>query len=281
MSGESEDFWHGPAPAARLGLYRLLFGLLIFAEVLTWLPDTRELFSNAAFHVPAGRWAPSPGAALALCLCLATSSLFLAIGLRTKTFLFCTLLFWHALVSIDTTNERAIHSVAQVIMAILLFSRCDQAYSLDAWLGPEREFPLPAPSCSFPLRLLQLEVAQIYFFSGVNKAATGGWLDGSTLAAILNSRWSTNAGLALQAALPDWAFPALGTSTLAFELLAPFLLFTRARPWAVAAALSFHLGIQLCLYVGSLGLHFILAVCVLFTDWSRPSLTKPELTVIK
>lgn len=278
------DFWHGPVPAARLGRYRLMFGLLLFGEVLSWLPDSRELFSNAAFHPP-GVWAPSPALAPVLVLCLAASCLFFAVGIRTKPFLLSALLLWNFLTGVDLTGERAIHTIAQVIMAVLLFSDCGRALSLDALLRRRRGLEVPALVCAFPLRLLQLEIAQVYFFSGLHKLAAGGWADGAALSLTLRSRWATDAGFALGTAAPPWLLAALGTATLAFELGAPVLLFTRFRPWAVGAGILFHLGIQTCLFVGSLGAHFLLALPVLFLgDFSapeeNPSLTKAASPVI-
>lgn len=263
------SYWHGDVRSDRLSLYRAGLGALLCAESLGRLPYAAELFSSDGFHE--GYWAahaPSPAVAYALAAMLVVTSAAMTLGFWSRLSTALTAALWGGLWAIDQINEKALHTLVVVVMAMLVTGDPGARFSLDDRLRMKRGAPrAPETACAMPLRLLQLHFAQVYFFAGVVKIFAAGWSTGAILSMSLASRWATPAGLWLSTRLPDVALRALGLGTILFELLAPFLLFVSwARPWVIAVGLCFHLGIQLSLGIGYLGAHFILALLVLFSS---------------
>lgn len=261
-----EAFLHREIPVEAVAAYRVGFGLLIAVEACTWLPYTRELFSSEGFHVPL--WdlpAPSPLVARALTALLVLAAGCFAIGLFTRTANAVTLAIWTYLQALDQIDEKAIHSIVVVVLALLLFTPSGAALSLDA-LG-RRRADRPRTHDAFVFRLIQFEFAQVYFFAGITKMTNPAWVSGSVLHHVVSSRWATDLGIWMSGWLPPLATRAGGLATILYELFAGLLLFLPAfRPWAIAAGVAFHLGIQSTLSIGFLGPHFLLALLVLFPE---------------
>ena len=155
------------------------------------------------------------------------------------------------LYGVDTINERALSSIVLVNLTIGLFSPWRNYLSLSNWRKPA-ETSSSSGTLGNPLyiRLWQMELLQMYFFSGVIKTMYPSWLDGSVLKQIFMGRWSQAPGLWLSHALPDFMYPILTIGTMTFELLLPFLFFwSKTRLIAVLLGLLFHLAIQTTLYI--------------------------------
>lgn len=267
MGTTARGFWHRKAPADSICLYRVGLGLITTWDAASWLPHSAELFSSDGFHLgPLAALSPPPSAAFALCLLLVISALCVAGGLFTRTAIAVTLVLESFLYALDGINEKANTSIVLVAMTILLFSRCGSLYSLDAWRRRRRErADVETGACIFPQRLLQLELAQVYFFAGLIKLTQSEWLDGSAIWNALGSRWGTGIGVWITDWLPDVLARAASLGTVAYEISAPFfLLVPRTRPWAISLGVLFHLAILATLSVGSLNAHFLLALILLY-----------------
>jgi uncharacterized membrane protein YphA (DoxX/SURF4 family) len=243
---------------------------VLFLESCVWALNSRELFSTDGFHVANWSWVPvpAPPVALTMSLTLVLSSLMLALGLWTRFALILTLFLWSYFYGLDTINEKAAQTISIICMSILLFSACDNRLSLDNFLRRRRGLPQkPAQTSVFFLRLLQIEFAQIYFFSGISKMSNPDWVNGNAFYYILNSRWATDLGIFLSANHPDLVARIGGLGTILFELFQGLFLFIPPlRPVAIAMGVMFHTGIQLTLWIGTLGAHFILALVILFPE---------------
>lgn len=262
------NYLHRQAPVDSLALYRILIATLICLEAAGWLPYARELFSNQGFHIPNATWmpAPTPIAAYALCLMLVIAAFSMAIGFMTRYAIAVTWLIWIYFYSLDSINEKAAQTIAIIALAVLFFSACGNRLSLDNFLRRKRGLPeLPGQASVFPQRLLQFEFAQIYFFSGVSKLMNPDWVNGNAFYYILNGRWATGVGIFVSSMHPNIIARAAGLGTILFELFIGVLLFIPPiRPVAIAAGVVFHSGIQMTLWVGTLGFHFISALISLF-----------------
>lgn len=255
--------WTGAVDPTPLALYRVGFGALLCAESLARLPWAAELFSSEGFHRSSFRVpVPPPAASYALVALSAAAGASLALGWQTRASAAVSLALWAWLHMIDQINERALHTLVLVVLALLCLSDAGAARSLDARRRGEAR-----AVWATPYRLLQLQFAQVYFFAGVAKMYAQGWVTGHVLLGSLSSRWATPAGLWVASWIPDEAWRGIGLATILYELLAPWLLFVPwARPWVVAVGLGFHVGIQVTLGVGWLGPHFILALLTLFQE---------------
>ncbi len=264
----ASDFWHGPRSVEPLCLYRMGFGALLCLESIYHLLYTTELYSSAGFHVPLLPVpAPPPALAFAIGIALVVTTACVALGLFTRTAIILTAALWGYCYALDGINERTIHSVVLVVMAILLFSPCQLQLSLDARRARARGRPSRLEACAFTTRLLQLEFAHIYFFSGIAKMMNPEWVNGTVTARLFNSRFATELAQSLSGTVPDELLRLGGLGTILFEVTAGFLLFVPwARPWVIILGLGFHASIQLLLYVGTFGLHFMWALLVLFPE---------------
>jgi hypothetical protein len=265
---EATSFWLGTTDALPLALYRAGFGALLVGEALERLPYATELFSSEGYHSSRFHvFVPPPAAAVVLVLASALSAGALALGWRTRASALATLFTWGWLFAIDQINEKSLHTIQLVVLAMLALSDCGAVRSLDArgLRGNDDVYVWATPQ-----RLLQLQFVQVYFFAGVAKLFAPGWVAGDVLARSMHSRWATELGLWVGTAMPQRGWRVLALVSVLYELLAPWLLFVPwARRYVIAVGLSFHLGIEATLGIGWLGRHFILALVLLYPDSSE------------
>ena len=264
----TNSFWHGQRPVEPLCLYRAGFGTLLCLESMYRLPYITELFSSEGFHAPLlAVPAPPPALAVAIALTLVVTTACIALGFLTRTAIVVTAILWGYFYAIDGINERAVHSIVLVVMTILLFSPCQARLSVDAHRARARGGPSRREVCAFTTRLLQLEFAHIYFFSGIAKMMNPEWVNGTVTSRLFNSRWATELAQSLAGSVPDELLRLGGLGTILFEVTAGFLLFVPwAYPWIIGLGIAFHSTIQLLYHVGTLGLHFMWALLILFPE---------------
>ena len=163
------------------------------------------------------------------------------------------LLSLSAVGSIHSNSGDAIVVVlAYLLMLAGLAGHSGACLSLDArrrvrWRGPAaRSNQIPA----WPMRLLQLQLIAIYFFTGVYKAMNAVWNQGEAMHYVFaQSSWS-RMDLTWLASYPA-ALAALTFGVLLFELLVfpVFVWFRRSRLAVLALGLVFHYGIAMTMKV--------------------------------
>jgi hypothetical protein len=165
------------------------------------------------------------------------------------------------------------------VATLLTASPCADVWSIDAYFEP-RELSGRA-HYGAPLAALRALVACIYFFPGLHKllAFSSGTDPGSWMRSHLVWKWLQHgSGPALFAQLsPAWFAP-LALSALGFELAMPALVaFRRTRPLALLAAVAFHAGTALLLFI-----HFesLAAVLVALVDLERRDGPTPSLRAL-
>lgn len=262
------DFWFGAIDARPLGLFRVAFGLFLVANYVDMLPDVTAFFTDQGF-LP--RWALSqysrpyryslmdgigsaPMAYLFLSAAILTA-LLLAAGLRTR---------WVAVINfvfLLSVQERCFlvtdgsDTVSRTLAFWLMFADSGRALSLDAVRAAARGRPLAPLVPALPVRILQLQVTIIYFFSFLEKIQGETWLEGTALyyALHLGSPWVHGLGERF-ADVPLFTLTATYL-TLVFEFLFFSLVFIpfaqpRAKAVALVSGLLFHLGILTMMKVG-------------------------------
>lgn len=171
--------------------------------------------------------------------------------------------------------------VAILALVVLSASPCGAVWSVDALRGSGP--PSPSPDFGWPLVLVRIFVAQIYFFSGYSKLYHVGpeWITADNM-----SRWLllfhqqdqvrafTEWGVWI--ADHPWIAFCVAASTVALDLafiLTPF--FAAARRVLVPAAATFHVGILLVMGIAFLNAPQLLVF--VNWDWLRSRVRGPAI----
>ncbi len=170
-------------------------------------------------------------------------SMLYTLGAATKISGCCTLI---ALISLWNKNPLLLDgddAILRVMLFFLLFSPSGRVLSIDAFFRLQtRHSPV------WPLRMMQIQFAFVYFVSGWVKFHSPEWLDGSVLQTVLihpeYSRFNLSAWMSY-----EWLVKLLGVISgliMWWELLFPLLCLQRhARFICVIFGIIFHLGLLL------------------------------------
>ncbi len=261
-----DAFWFRPTSARPLGVFRVLFGLILLWNLVLcgmdldhWLTDSGLLHGTESREV-AGPWRESilhhwqsPTAARVVLGVTAAAALGLTLGWRTR---FMAVANYLGLLTIHHRNL-ATDSGADVLLMLvsfyLMLSPCGAAYSLDArrrdrGRGTEAE-PLILP---WAQRLIQLQVSVVYFITATMKAGGATWLDGTALHYVLNNGEVRR----FTFGLTDYplAINAMTYGALLTEFALAFLLWVRAaRPWIIPMGIGLHVAIGLTINIPIFG----------------------------
>jgi hypothetical protein len=254
------DFsWFRPAPAARLGVVRVLVGSFAFAYVTARLGyfGSYAAFSPGQFApvgVVAALERPLPaGVVWLLAIVTPLAALAFALGWRYRITgpLFALLLLWT--LTYRSSWGMIFHTENLLVLHVLILAIVPAA---DAWSLDARKRAARAAESSaygWPLRLMAAVVVATYLLAGIAKLRLSGgdWASGEILRNYVATDalrkillGSTHSPLSARLIGQEWLFGGLAYFTLALELGAPLALFVpRLAPiWAVAA-LGFHAGV--------------------------------------
>lgn len=273
-------FWFSPEPAYTLGLVRMAFGALTVYVTLDFLPVLPVLFSaNGPVPTqPSSRdfhwintfqfgvlqmWTSDTAVVIAWVVLL-LSAVSLTLGWHSRL---SALLVWILFLSFLRRNPLIFNAGDHVMTntaLILAISGCGAALSLDQrrrhgrfWSAEER--------LRWPIRLMQVQLSLIYFFTAQTKFIGEAWNDGSAA----SYPWRMYHDWAILPA-PLWVAenPFLVNvatwGTMAIELSLAILVWNRrCRYWVLAAGVVMHILIWLNLAV----VFFGLAMFVLYLAW--------------
>ncbi|HYH98268.1 HTTM domain-containing protein [Hyalangium sp.] len=228
-----------PVDIAPLAYFRIVFGITMMVEVFRffskgWIksyyikPDF--FFSYYGFD-----WVkPWPGDWMYLHFALlGVLGALIAAGLLYRI---AAPLFWLGITYVfllDQTNYLNHMYMVCLLAFLLIWMPGSAAFSVDTRLGLVRPRET-APA--WMLWLVRAQVGLVYFFGGIAKLDAD-WLSGKPGAMFLSS-WELTAPLAET----EWTARLFALGGTSFDLLVfPALLWRRSRPWAVAAAVAFHL----------------------------------------
>jgi hypothetical protein len=258
-----DRYWMAPAPAARLGVVRVLVGgfaaVYMSVRLPSWLSYAH--FDPVQFR-PVGvvAWlcdAPlPPWAVIALAVLAALCAWPFLLGWRFRLFgpLFAVLCLWT--LSYRHSFGMVFHTDNLLVWHLLILG---VTRSADAWSIDSRRHGAPADHhgwhgrYGWPLRLMCWTVVIAYVLAGVAKLENGGmaWMWGDELRnhiAIDNARKIMLGDIYSPLAAPlmrwDWPFRVLAAMTVILELGAPCALLARrlAAAWVILI-IGFHLGV--------------------------------------
>jgi len=253
------QFWFKSIDARQYAALRIAFGglsvvyllgLLPYVEAqfsgLGWLRDIQQIAvqnggSWSLFFIQAGAQATTLAYAIVWMGIIA--AFMLMIGWQSRLAAFITWLVWVSLWNRNPLLLDGDDAILKLMCFYLMLSSCGNCWSVDACLQIK-----PQQVSVWPLRLIQFQIALIYFVSGWVKFHSPEWLDGTIMQYVLihpqYSRWD------------GWSFidnPLLSGVLVAlagfirwWELLFPFLLINaRSRKISLLIGILFHAGLLL------------------------------------
>ncbi len=229
-SGRLEAWLFTRVPAQAMVLCRWIFGSVLFLHALSRLPEFARVYAGDGtawspvyrefvttfLAVDAGRVplavvsliaqlepAARAGLLVALFCCLLASSLAFALGLCTRA-AGCTAIALHVLfVSVNPFAHYGWSGILAPFTAYVVLSRAGDYASIDACRRRRcGETPPDGTMPAWPMRLLQIHVAAMYFHSGFARIDDPDWLQGQVLFEALSRDLFSRFTLDLQAWKP-------------------------------------------------------------------------------
>ena len=267
------EFWFTPSDPLPLAVIRIAAGMLFIWASIVWLADADAFFGAAGWMPPEEVWrmndqpwqwswyfaAPSPGGVRALALVALVAAVLLTLGLFTRTAAIVSLAGLVSAANRAPLNVFGFDDVLGMLLIGLVVGPAGATLSIDSLLGRGHGRAAPSVAATIALRLIQVHLCVIYFFSGCGKLLGASWWEGTALwGAAANGQYRT-LGLTWLAAHP-LAVNLITLATLFWEVSYPALVWPRlTRRLVLAMAVLVHLGIGLSMGMMEFGLAMIAA----------------------
>jgi hypothetical protein len=265
-------FWFTPSDPLPLAVIRIATGLLFSWACLVWLLDVDAFFGTAGWLAPGNVWrmndqpwqwswyfaASSPTAIRVLAGITLAAALLLTVGLATPLAALVSLAGFVSMANRAPLNVFGFDDTLGLLLVGLAVGPAGARLSLDGLWGMAGPAG-PSVRATIALRLIQIHLCVVYFFSGAGKMLGASWWEGTALwGAVANVQYRTLdlTGLARHPLVTN----ALTLATLFWEASYPALVWPRlTRRLAIAAAVAVHLGIGLAMGMMEFGLAMITA----------------------
>ncbi len=304
------DFWFVEGPAHGVALMRIGFGIFWLIRFLQFLPYVRLIFSDQGWHHPfienpqgivdlptfvfakLGQPVPLAVAWTLYVFTLGTIVCF-TIGYRTRLALaaFTAMFVYYYALYMHMTNS-SYDRMLLTLMCLLTLSPCGKAVSVDAWLAARDGEPFLDKHPLWAARLIAVQVAIVYFGTGVFKMCSASWDKGEVICTAMISEWGSELAYLLVRTGLSWGVYDLAViGTILFELYAGFALFSpRLRRPTFVIGTFFHTQIWLVLQIPQFMFlpmtYFVFADpewlrdrCTRIGDWIGAKLGKPAAPV--
>ena len=266
-----------PRDAASLAAFRFLFGAILSLSSVRFLLNgwverfyTQPTFFFQYWGFEWVRVLPEPWMTAA-CIAMSVLAAFVAIGFLYRFSIVALFLLFTYVELIDVTNYLNHYYLVSLLAFLMCFLPLHRAYSVDAWLRPDRFAPVvPA----WVLYLMRFQIGVVYFYAGIAKLQPDWLLHAQPLGIWLAARTETP----LIGALLTWpAMPHIMSwaGFLNDTLVVPFLLWRKTRPYAFATVVFFHFCTHLLFVIGVFPVLMVSGATLFFDpDWPRRLLAR-------
>lgn len=255
--------WFKLIDARQYAVLRILFGGLSALYFLELLPYINSQFSHSGWlgdiqqiaQQNGGSWSvffiPVDGHANTIAYAIIStgivSAFLMMIGWQSRASSFMTWLIWVSLWNRNPLILDGDDAILKIMCFYLMLAPCGNAWSVDAALSKTQQ-----KVAVWPLRLIQFQIALLYFVSGWVKFQSIEWENGTLLHYVLinpeYSRW--NGWLLMDSALIKHLLALLVWFIRDWEVLFPLLLLTRyTRRVSIVIGILFHIGLLLTLHL--------------------------------
>jgi hypothetical protein len=265
-------FFHAPADPRICAAIRVGYAALVLVNLAVLYPDLDELLGEGGIlPVDVSRqlndpdcwsvlnWLPRTPKVLHACFwAYAVQSVCLLFGAASRINAVCVFVW---LVSFQNRNVLLLDgedTVFRLVGFFLMFMPAGQAWSVDAWFRRGER----GPASGWALRMLQIQMAIIYFSAAILKLQGDEWFDGTAMYYVSRlddyfGRFPVPAFLFDSPAAVRWTT----WSVMAVELLVPiFVWFRETRVICLLAVLAFHIA---CDY----SMHLFLFHWIMLVGW--------------
>jgi len=267
-----DRFWFTPADPLPLAVIRVVTGLLLVWSSAVWLADADAFFGDRGWLPPQRvelmndqpwQWswyfaAASPTAVRVFAGIALVAAALLTIGLATPLAAVVSLLALVSAANRAPLNTFGLDDTLGLLLVGLVVGPSGARLSVDAWLGLAGQGG-PTVRAGIAIRLIQVHLCVVYFFSGCGKLFGASWWEGTAL-------WGAAANVQYRTLDLTWLawhpllLNALTLATLFWEVGYAALVWPRlTRPLFLAMAVAVHLGIGLAMGMMEFGLAMIAA----------------------
>lgn len=285
-----DAFWFTPSDPLPLAVIRICTGLLLAWSALVWWLDADAFFGASGWLAADDVWRMndpralpwlwswyfpvSPAVARLLAAACVVAAVMLTLGLATPLAAAVSLAGVVSAVNRAPLNTFGLDDTLGLLLVGLLVGPSGARLSLDrllGWAGQGR----PSVRATIALRLIQVHLCVVYFFSGCGKMLGASWWEGTALwGAAANVQYRT-LDLTFLARHP-LVVNALTLATLLWEATYAALVWPRlTRRVFLAMAVAVHLGIGLAMGMMEFGLAMITANLAFVPADTWRSLVRP------
>ncbi len=293
-------FWFTPADPLPLAVIRICTGLLLSWSSLVWLGDAEDFFGATGWMAADEVWrmndqpwqwswyfaAGSPPVIQGLAVTALIAAVLLTVGLATPLAAVVALVGFISAANRAPLNVFGLDDTLGLLLIGLVVGPSGSRLSLDAWLfGAGQGSAAPSIRANIALRLIQVHLCVVYFFSGCGKMLGASWWEGTAL-------WGAAANVQYRTLDLTWlarhghVTNALTLATLFWEASYPALVWPRlTRRLVLAMAIAVHLGIGLAMGMMEFGLAMITANMAFLPAatlhaWLRPFLSHRDPAIL-
>ena len=266
-----------PRDAASLAVFRFLFGAILCLSSIRFLwngwVDRFYVQPTFFFKYWGFAWVevlPEPWMTAAF-VAMVVLSAFVAVGFLYRVSIVALFAVFTYVELIDVTNYLNHYYLVSLLAFLMCFLPLHRAYSVDAWLRPDRFAPVvPA----WMLYLMRFQIGVVYFYAGIAKLQPDWLLHAQPLGIWLAARSETPLIGALLT-LPAMPYIMSWAGFLNDTLVVPFLLWKKTRPYAFATVAFFHFCTHLLFVIGVFPFLMVSGATLFFdADWPRKLLAR-------
>jgi hypothetical protein len=272
----------GTIPAERVAALRIATAVVLLIDIgLGYLPHFATLFSPDAlggrdlyaarfrdghFYWSLLRWLPDSWGPAALMAVWAGSAVALLVGWRPLASGLvawaCAVSFWNINLGLNNGGDR----LRNTLFLMVAVSCSGAVWGVSSVRRRGETGPVVVPG--WPVKVLFVQLATLYFFGGLCKVLNPAWRNGYVMYFVSHDlAWSTTP--AQSSLLPVWAHQLTAWATVVWELGFPLLAVMRGtRAATLGVGVAFHVATLFTLEVGAFAL-YALACYAPFVPWER------------